>query len=363
MQLQINRKNYILNLSTPSVYVDNESRGRSGHMSHAMTEFAKGCFIDFNSNCSPVRCNGHAAYGWIEYRISRDCGKSYSEPRTLPYSYDAFMDGIFTISIEKAVTASDGSIVAFCLRNTMLAAVCCEPWLTPTVIKSTDGGEIWNEPREVSQYKGRIYDALCIDGKIYFLQFKNDGSVRFTGTQPEHKYSIFCSEDNGESFYELSELPIPYEGRGYGSLLYDGELLHAYAYNEKSECEMDHAVSRDFGVTWEYEGVCKVAKGIRNPQTALIDGIYILHGRGEKEKGFVIYSSPDGYSWDEGEYLEREKRLCYYSNNILLNDEGRNFLLIQYSDVYKAACVNVMHMRLDIEKIQGETKGGKKAYV
>ena len=59
MGMKIERKNYSVKLSDPILYVDNESRGRSGHMTHALAEFKKGSFIDFNSNCSAVRKSGH----------------------------------------------------------------------------------------------------------------------------------------------------------------------------------------------------------------------------------------------------------------------------------------------------------------
>ena len=62
----ISHDRYTVEIETPTVYVDNKARRRSGHMSHAMAEFAKGCFIDFNSNCSAVLWNGHMPYGWVE---------------------------------------------------------------------------------------------------------------------------------------------------------------------------------------------------------------------------------------------------------------------------------------------------------
>ena len=76
---KIIRENYTAELEAPEIYVDNEKRRRSGHMSHAMAEFAPNTFIDFNSNCSAVLWNGHMPYGWVEYRISEDAGKTYSD--------------------------------------------------------------------------------------------------------------------------------------------------------------------------------------------------------------------------------------------------------------------------------------------
>ena len=131
----------------------------------------------------------------------------------------------------------------------------------------------------------------------------------------------------------------------------DAGRLHVYAYNENDERAMDHVVSEDGGITWGEPGVCYLAKGIRNPQTALIDGVYILHGRAEQESGFVLYSSEDGHNWDEGTYIGNVKGVCYYSNNIVLkNNEGKNRLLIQYSEIYIPSRVNVKHRWLTIHR-------------
>ncbi len=356
---KIVRNNYTVELDEPELYVDNLKRGRSGHMTHAMAEFAPGCFIDFNSNCSAKRASGHSTFGWVEYRISKDCGKTYSDVHELPISKDYFYDGVYMISVEKAVACNDGSIVAFCLRNTILTSVGCEPWSTPEVIISTDEGETWSEPTMLCPHQGRIYDALYHNGEIYVLIFCNP---YFLGKNPEDVYRIYKSSDNGKTFEELCVIPFETLRRGYGSILFDEKgILHAYAYNESSERELDHAISEDCGKTWKVCEPCYVAHGIRNPQTALIDGVYVLHGRAEKLEGFVLYTSEDGYTWDEGTFLiENKGAACYYSNNLNLKDENGNFLLIQYSDTSnypqelnhrgETMKVNVMHQRLRIIK-------------
>lgn len=357
MTTEIKRDNYKIKLFDPQIYVDNEKRGRSGHMTHAMAEFKKGCFIDFNSNCSALRYGGHFPYGWVEYRITDDCGKTFSDFKTLDYSYKCFIDGINTISVEKAVACNDGTIVAFCLRNDAMSPQFCEPWATPTVIRSKDGGKSWTEAKELCPYPGRPYDAVYKNGKIYVLHFCNPN---FLGTEDKHKYRIFESCDNGESFTELCEVPIDSKGRGYGSMLFDeDDTLHIYTYNSCDESHMDHAVSCDYGKSWELLPPTLVKKGIRNPQTALLNGIFVLHGRTGDRNGFVIYTSENGSDWDEGFLVEHQNFLAgaYYSNNINLEDEHGKFLLIQYSspythleDLYYVATVNVMHLRLEIEK-------------
>ncbi len=345
MERRIERGGYAVVLSDPVLYVDNESRHRSGHMTHALAEFAPGCLIDFNANSSAELYDGHSTNGWVEYRISRDGGETFGAPQDLPYSVQQFEEGIHTISVEKAV-ACGGRIVAFCLRNT--AGSLCTPWDTPTYITSDDGGESWSEPAELTPYAGRVYDAVCEDGVIYVLEFCNPD---FLGTSDEHRYRLFVSRDRGESFEERCIVPLPTEKRGYGALLFDAEgKLHACAYNEQDEKHMDHVVSPDGGITWGAPEQCFLAKGIRNPQLALIDGVYVLHGRCIGGF-FVLYTSRDPGVWDEGYYMAEKPGFCYYSDNIVLRDgDGKNRLLIQYSDTYKGCCVNVRHMWLRVEQ-------------
>ena len=50
--------------------------------------------------------------------------------------------------------------------------------------------------------------------------------------------------------------------------------------------------------------------------------------------------------------LEKRKLLCYYSNNLSLKlPDGRERLLVQYSDRYDEAAprVNVMHRFMELE--------------
>ncbi len=354
----IRAEHYTVEFEEPTLYVDNQARGRSGHMTHAMAEYAPNCFIDFNSNCSAVRMGGHYPYGWVEYRLSEDGGKTYSDIHTLDYSYRSFLDGIHAISVEKAVACDDGSIVAVCLRNNALEQTFCEPWAPPVVIRSADQGKTWSEPIEFTPYAGRPYDALYRDGAIYILLFCNE---RFLGTSPEHIYRIYRSTDNGITFEEWCEIPFPTtERRGYGSLLFDEQgNLHAYAYNEGAEDYMDHAVSRDNGKTWTVLAPCYLKYGIRNPQTALIDGVCILHGRGGNGSNFVFYTSEDAADWSDGiifKETEPDTASCFYSNNLKLCDEEGDFLLVQYSDLYGVwgtdswGQVNVMHMKLRVKK-------------
>lgn len=349
----ITRENYTVNLSDPILYVDNESRKRSGHMCHAMVEFAPGKILDFNSNCSAAIHQGHSAFGWMEYRISEDGGETFSQSYDLPISKEEFVDGEHTVSVEKAVACQNGRIVAFCLLND--AHSLCEPWITPpVVVMSDDGGKSWSDRLPVFRHCGRIYDAIYHKGIIYVVQFCNDGTINFLGNKKEHVYRIYKSENNGKSFEEVSVVPTNCIGRSYASIIFDKEeKLHIYIYNVNDEHNADHLVSNDFGKTWESAGVCHLAKGSRNIQTALIDGVFVLHCRGEEanRNKFALYTSENGCDWDEGEFIDStEHNTCFYSNNIVLtNEDGKSRMLIQYSHSYYEKCVNVRHMWLEIK--------------
>ena len=106
-----------IHLSEPVIHADNEKRRRSGHMGHGMTEFAPGKVMAFSANTSAVNGDGHVHYGWMEYAISEDYGNTFGDPVPLPYAVESFLDGLYTISVEKAITMDNGNIAAFCLQN------------------------------------------------------------------------------------------------------------------------------------------------------------------------------------------------------------------------------------------------------
>jgi hypothetical protein len=138
---QINGKLRKIQFNEPKIFVDNEKNGRSGHMGHALTEFAPGKIMAFHSNCSAKRFCGHSAFGWMEYRISEDYGETWGESVKFPFSWETFLNGVYTVTVEKAITCDNGDIVAFCLMNSQATIPCCEPWDCPMVVVSKDCGK------------------------------------------------------------------------------------------------------------------------------------------------------------------------------------------------------------------------------
>lgn len=346
----------VLHIGTPEVFVDNQARKRSGHMTHAMVEYEPGKIIAFNANCSAYRCSGHSAFGWVEYRYSADYGQSWSEFHTLPYSQEEFFNGTYSISVEKAVI-SNGVITIFALRNSQYSAICCEPWATTMVLRSHDGGKTWSTPALFCPFAGRVYDAVVRDGVIYVLFFCNENHV---GTKPEHLYRLYCSHDNGETFHVQSVVDIGSTGYSYGALQFlpDGTLA-AYTNNIHNGYLLSESISCDSGNTWKRLPDVRLSEGNRNVQISALGDGFVMHGRAYRDapfgKGRAIYTSKNGLDWDEGILLEPERVSCYYSNMLNLKmPSGDEKLLIQYSDLYNdpgvgKSAVNVMHSFLYFE--------------
>ena len=328
-------------ISEPVIHADNEAKKRSGHMGHGMTEFAPGKVIALSANTSAVRGVGHEHYGWMDYAISEDYGNTFSEPKPLPYAMQTFLDGECTISVEKAVTTADGQIAAFCLRWRICGFEGIPLWGIPMVVLSADGGKTWGEAKQVSGYAGRIFDAVCYEGDVYALEFCNPtGSM---GEKPEHKYRLFKSEDNCESFELISIVPFDTLGRTYGNMIFtpEGDLI-VYAYDKNDERGMDYIISHDKGETWEEPGKCYMKNRIRNPQIGYLDGQYYCTARagqieydGELRGEFVIYTSADGIHWDDGKILIKGRPCCFYSENLTLTmPDGSTKMLLKYSENY-----------------------------
>ena len=345
-------------MSNIETFVNHQKNNRSGHLGHALARCKDGSILAFYSNCSGSVNNGHSMYGWVEYKRSADNGATWGNEKKLEYSYDAFIDGTYKIGCEKAVVTDKGTVVLFCLRS---IGEWFEPYATPVCLRSSDNGETWSEPVEVTGDRGRIYDAIYRDGKIYVLQFAYSTDEGFICEKEGVFYKILVSEDDGKSFSVLSEIPFNTMGHSYGNLIFrpDGSLMF-YAYNNKDEYHLTALISEDGGKSWGDPFKVYVDKIARNPQIGYINGKYILHARSENGVNFVFYHSDDAINFSSGvivsELLDgRPRGGCYYSNNLPITDsDGRTKLLIQYSEQYEQdlAKVNIMHATVEVNQNQ-----------
>ncbi len=349
------------------LFVDHSYKRRSGHLGHALVEYAPGCILAFYSNNSGARSYGHNGYGWVEYRRSTDGGATWSENIILEYSKQAFLDGLYTICCEKAVVNEKGEIILFCLRCSTITMT-WGPFLGVDVIISSDGGESWSAPTPLCEDSGRLYDVKVINGEIYCLY---ETGV-FTKEYDNPQYQLYKSCD-GKTFALESVLPFELNITGtnkdfgfalsdyfYGcmTVLPDGGLA-AYIYQQCDEFNLLYCVSYDFGKTWSEVQQSYCAKRIRNPQIGKLGELYFLHGRSgcvgkQLPSAFVLYTSSDAIHWDEGIYICRAKGTAwgahgYYSNNVLVTKpDGTKKLLIQSSDAYDEARTNIKHWWIEI---------------
>lgn len=337
------------------LFIDHSKTGRSGHLGHALVEYAPDKILAFYPNCSDDN-KGHSAVGWTEYKRSEDGGKTWSEQEILTYTKNLLGRKLSAFA-EKAVLTDQGDIVVFFLVCDISTDTIWSHFQKPTYVISSDQGRTWSEPLELGDKRGRVYDVRYHNGEILALNFANDNDINFLGNKREHVYELYVSRNSGRSFAKRSVLPFDTMGRSYGTMgmLDTGELV-VYIYNRNAERESDYVLSDDGGRTWSEPKTAHFAKKIRNPQLISMDGCYFLHGRsgslGDEKGHMVLYSSRDGLSWDEGVYLrKREAGLGAYSNSVVVGskDPNRpNRLLIQASHAYELNKTNVLHWWLTL---------------
>ena len=350
---------YRLNPENPPndgiLFIDHSKAGRSGHLGHALVEYAPGKILAFYPNCSDDN-KGHSAVGWMEYKRSEDGGKTWGEQSILTYTKNLLGRKLSAFA-EKAVLTDQGDIVVFFLVCDISTDTVWSHFQKPHYVISSDQGRTWSEPFELGDKRGRVYDARYFDGEILALNFANGNDINFLGNKQEHVYELYVSRNGGRTFAKRSVLPFDTLGRSYGTMgMLDSGKLVAYIYNRNAERESDYVLSDDGGRTWYEPKTAHFAKKIRNPQLISMEGCYFLHGRsgslGEEKGHMVLYSSRDGLSWDEGVYLrKREAGLGAYSNSIVVgsNDpDTPNRLLIQASHAYELNKTNVLHWWLTL---------------
>lgn len=339
-------------LSPLEIFVDHQKARRSGHMGHAMVEYAPDCLIAFYSNVDGERVDGHSGYGWMEYRRSVDGGMSWDTPEILAPSRKMYDKGAHTALCEKAICCDDGTIVLFLMITDASLPISCEPWSEPMLVTSKDGGKTFGEPHTFGAERGRVYDAVARNGRVLVLSQSNDASVSFLGNRPEHCYKLYESRDCAHTFHELSVLPFSAIGMGYGTLEFDERgALYAYIYDAEHEDELVCLISPDGGCTWKPPMRTHFLGKIRNPQVVRIGTCWFLHGRnGEKGDGLILYTSDDGLIWDKGRMIARRPKgsgIGYYSNNLAVsrfNRQSPQRIRIQFSHVYEMNRVNIAHI-------------------
>ena len=293
------------------LYVDHQKNGRTGHMGHALVEYAPGKILSFYPNCSAEdpRHKGHSGFGWMEYKRSEDGGETWSEPIIEPNSKNLFDQNIGrSFMCEKAVKTDTGRIILFYLQCDMITnGHKWEPYFEPYYAFSEDNGHTISEAKQLLCERGRIYDVLYHKGTIYVLFYANPEFPGRSHTD-EHDLVLYTSSDNGETFEFRSKIPFKTMiRRYYGTMCFTPEdKLIVYTYAEENEFDLLYTISDDHGFHWTEECSAFFAKKLRNPQLIYYKDRYFIHGRGGTDDlygALVLYTSPDGIHWDEGKAL------------------------------------------------------------
>ena len=146
------------------MFANHAKPGRSGHLGHALVEYAPGKVLAFYANCSDFH-KGHSGDGWMEYRRSEDSGRTWGEPSALEYSRETYEKGVgHSVMCEKAVRTDDGAIILF---NLECKGKAWKPLAVPTCLCSADGGLTWEAAKSMGDQPGRIWDAMLSDSCIW----------------------------------------------------------------------------------------------------------------------------------------------------------------------------------------------------
>lgn len=343
------------------IFADMQKQNRSSHLGHALVEYAPGCILGLYPNCDSSNY-GHNGNGWMEYRRSTDGGETWSEPIPLPYSKQLYDDDVGrTAMCEKAILTNDGKIILFLLICDMQTnGTYWTPLWEPLITCSADGGQTFDEPRRLCGKRGRVFDVIYRNGRIYVL-FNNSGAL-INNNAEVSSYQIYVSDDNGKSFGLLTNVLFPntkYCYYGTMEFLPDDRLI-IYIYDENDEYNLKYITCSAEGTDWDNPRRAYFARKIRNPQLVCYSGEYFLHGRSgldnrsESSGHFILYHSIDGINWDNGIYLRmREAGFGAYSNNLLVGARfpgKKQRLLIQSSHAYSDHMTNTLMWWLD--KIQ-----------
>lgn len=341
------------------LFVNHEKNGRSGHGGNTLTECKNGDIISFYSNVSGEIFDGHGVAGWSEYKISKDGGKTWSEPIIFDYSKKVWEDDEFYSAIVVSIiSAPKGPLVA------VVARFEDEKWVkqaTPVYLLSYDYGVTWTRPKEIDKSAtvhelSKTYNASFVHEDTIFVVFIGGASDMCAGP-----HSLYVSTDNGETFNKRSNLPFPKSYMyGAANVIDNGNII-VYAYpwdrtRNTDEFNLPYVISEDGGYTWSEIKKSHFDKRLRNPQLSeKIGGCYFMHGRsgslGEGNGRLVLYTSRDAVNWESGVFFKRDiDGVDSYSANTVVgkyNQEKSKKLLIQSSIAYDKRKVNIRHWWLE----------------
>lgn len=309
--------------------IEQDQPGRNSHGGPVCLEYPNGDIAAFCTSAS-----GHNTDGWSEYALSTDGGQSWTMYHRFPYSYEAYQQDSSQIWVEAGLVTPGGTAVLFInhFRREDSRRI-----LTG-FMTSTDNGKSWSAFQQMPDGYTGYPCATAVSHDASYVLF--DGNDSF--------HRLFVSRDDGQTWEDQGKLPlVPAVWYGALCLMADGRLL-AGGYLSANENIFTYCISRNRGKTWSKPRTTFMAKKIRDPELAYLDGTYYLHGRsghsGPGAKAFVLYQSKDGEKWDEGVYINTDYRHPDgYSSNCIIHKYDKTqpeALMVLYSICYQERLTN-----------------------
>lgn len=308
--------------------MEHDHPGRCSHGGPVCLQYANGDIAAFYANTSD-----HNIDGWSEYALSKDGGKTWEKYNKVSYSYEAYQKNPEEpVWVEEGLVTDAGDVILFLTRFKDGKRV------ENGILRSSDNGVSWTEYETFTPAVVGYPCAAAVSEDISYVLFDSN----------EGPHVLYVSTDNGSTWERRSALSLD-DDKWYGALciMADGRLL-AGAYTEKNEQAFYYCISDDGGRTWGGQQSAVVAKGIRDPELACLNGRYYLHGRsghgGEGAHRFVLYTSNDGEQWNEGIVVSSDERgPDGYSHNCIVRKNGPHGpaeLMVLYSIIYEGKDTN-----------------------
>ncbi len=166
---------------------------------------------------------------WGMLKISDDNGRSWSEARRLPESFDGPVKN-------KPVQLSDGSIL--CGSSTEF-----DGWRVHFE-KTSDLGKTWMRI-------GPVNDGKAINAIQPSILFMGGNNLMAVGRTQEKKVFSISSQDNGATWGEMRLLDIPNPNSGTDAVtLKDGRHVLVYNHTPRGRSPLNVGISSD-GINWK----------------------------------------------------------------------------------------------------------------
>jgi len=176
---------------------------------------------------------------WGMLKLSDDNGRSWSEARRLPKTFDGPVKN-------KPVQLADGSIL--CGSSTEF-----DGWRVHFE-KTADFGKTWTRI-------GPVNDGKAINAIQPSILFMGGNNLMAIGRTREKKVFSISSKDNGATWGEMSLLDIPNPNSGTDAVtLKDGRHLLVYNHTPKGRSPLNVGISSD-GINWKNVLTLEAEKG------------------------------------------------------------------------------------------------------